>query len=174
MLDQRRIYQVIDNLVGNAIKYNRDGGDVSVRLQRDVGEALITVKDTGIGIHKNDQGRIFERYFRARDGVALKIEGTGLGLAITRAIVERHGGRIWFQSRMGEGTTFFVALPLVLEPGQESLNTALSEGFRSSGESAESHYSSSGSYSSEASDVVDDRSQENIRLSHNDYTSDKS
>jgi signal transduction histidine kinase len=174
MLDRRRISQVIDNLVGNAIKYNRDGGQVTVSLQRDVTEALITVKDTGIGIHKSDQARIFERYFRAREGVALKIEGTGLGLAITHAIVEKHGGRIWFKSRAGEGTSFFVALPMVTPPGQETLNPALVEGLRGGGESADAYQSISVSYHSEASDVVDDRSQENIRLSHNDYTPDKS
>jgi signal transduction histidine kinase len=174
MLDHRRIYQVVDNLVSNAIKYNRDGGQVSIQLQREDAQAVITIKDTGIGIHHSDQERIFERYFRARDGIAMKIEGTGLGLAITRAIVERHGGRIWFESHAGEGTSFFVALPLVLEAGGEGVNSTLMEGVRSSAESADGHYDGLGSYPSEASDVVDDRAQENIRLSHNDYTADKS
>jgi Histidine kinase-, DNA gyrase B-, and HSP90-like ATPase len=173
-LDRRRIYQVVDNLVSNAIKYNLDGGQVTVQLQGGLEEAVISVKDTGIGIHRKDQARIFERYFRARDGIEKKIEGSGLGLAITRAIVERHGGRIWFDSRSGEGTTFFVSLPLIPEPTPESLNPVLAEDMRSGGESAEAYRYRTSSYPSEASDVVDDRSQENLRLSHNDYTTDKS
>jgi signal transduction histidine kinase len=174
MLDRRRIYQVIDNLVGNAIKYNRDGGQVFVQVHREIAEAIVTVKDTGIGIHRHDQDRIFERYFRSRDGLAMKIEGTGLGLAITRAIVERHGGRIWFESRAGEGTSFYVALPLRAEPGQEIHNPRLADGVRLAGESTDDYIDRTSSFPSEASDVVDDRAQENTRLSYNDHTADKS
>jgi signal transduction histidine kinase len=174
MLDRRRIYQVIDNLVGNAIKYNRDGGQVFVQIHREIAEAIVTVKDTGIGIHRHDQDRIFERYFRARDGLAQKIEGTGLGLAITRAIVERHGGRIWFESRAGEGTSFYVALPLRADIGQETHNPRLADGVRLAGESTDDYIDRTSSFPSEASDVVDDRAQENTRLSYNDHTADKS
>ncbi|MBI5666614.1 MAG: HAMP domain-containing histidine kinase [Chloroflexi bacterium] len=117
MGDAQWLAQVMDNLVSNAVKYNRDGGQVWVRATQDVDRIIVSVRDTGMGITAEDQPRVFERFFRAREGVARRIEGSGLGLAITRAIVQKHGGRIWFESQPGEGTTFFVSLPLEISEG---------------------------------------------------------
>ncbi len=114
--DRGRMYQLLDNLISNAIKFTPEGGAVAIRLARSGDVARLEVEDSGVGIAADDQQQLFERFFRAsntRDG---QIPGTGLGLYIARAIVEAHGGRIGVQSRPGEGTCFRVELPLVREP----------------------------------------------------------
>ncbi len=111
--DAARIAQVLDNLLSNAIKYNRHGGSVAITANREAEHMLVMVQDTGIGIAVDDQPHVFDRFFRAPEGVRLKIEGSGLGLSITRGIIERHGGRIWVQSELNVGSTFFFTLPLV-------------------------------------------------------------
>src|SRR5581483_9011914 len=108
-----RLGQILVNLLHNAIKFSPDGTSVEVRLERVPGGLRIAVRDEGIGIPREAQSRIFERFYkvdRARGG------GTGLGLAIARHIVEAHGGRIWVESEEGRGSTFFVVLPT--EPGR--------------------------------------------------------
>ncbi|MDE2291461.1 MAG: GAF domain-containing sensor histidine kinase, partial [Elusimicrobia bacterium] len=108
---ERWLGQVLENLVSNAVKFSRDGGRVRVALAHK-GEGLqATVVDDGIGIPAADQGRIFEKFFRASNRDATNAPGTGLGLAICRHIVDRHGGRIWFESREGEGTRFHFVVP---------------------------------------------------------------
>ncbi|WP_159500862.1 PAS domain-containing sensor histidine kinase [Microbacterium sp. 18062] len=105
--DPLRLRQVIDNLVSNAVKYNRDGGEVSLGCTTDGVETWILVRDTGSGIPAADQERLFERYFRARTDVG----GTGLGLSISRDIARAHGGDITVRSDRGVGSTFMVQLP---------------------------------------------------------------
>ena len=110
------MFQLLDNLLGNSIKFTPEGGRVEVRLHGDGGLARLEVSDSGIGIAEDDQRHLFERFFRAantRDGA---IPGTGLGLYIARAIVEAHRGAISVESRPGKGTCFRVELPLVREP----------------------------------------------------------
>lgn len=103
--------QMISNLVGNAVKYNRESGTVWVEAA-DGGDVLqMTVRDNGLGIPENDLPRVFEPFFRSSDGKLRKIEGSGLGLAIVKTIVERHHGTITAESVFGEGTTFIVMLP---------------------------------------------------------------
>jgi signal transduction histidine kinase len=110
--DAKWLRVVVDNLVSNAVKFSRPGGKVSIRLS-DKGDFIeVCVADEGIGIHPEDQGRIFEKFFRARNRSELSVPGTGLGLTITREVVTRHGGRIWFVSDVGKGTQFFVTLPV--------------------------------------------------------------
>ncbi|MHB8696003.1 MAG: sensor histidine kinase, partial [Solirubrobacteraceae bacterium] len=109
--DQARLGQVFDNLVSNAIKYTPKGGHVSVRVTRKGETATIAVTDSGIGIPKNEQSQMFDRFFRTASARASGVPGTGLGLAITRGIVEAHGGTIGFDSIEGCGTTFRVTLP---------------------------------------------------------------
>jgi PAS domain S-box-containing protein len=113
-VDGTRIEQVLLNLLSNAIKYSPDGGRVSIRLRRRTadGEVELQLQDHGIGIPQEQQSLIFGRFVRADNARAAEIGGTGLGLYISRGLVEQHGGRIWFESREGKGTTFFVTLPL--------------------------------------------------------------
>jgi signal transduction histidine kinase len=110
--DERRIVQVLDNLLTNAIKFSRDGGSVVVEVRGDGATASIAVADTGIGIPADEQGHVFSRFYRARAASDLAVPGTGLGLAITRALVDQHGGTIELESREGEGTRVTVTLPV--------------------------------------------------------------
>jgi signal transduction histidine kinase len=134
--DRDRVRQILSNLLSNAIKYSPEGGEVVLQatvLQRPAGNAtlsnrpasapplppepamLISVRDRGIGIPQHELTRIFERFYRVDNSNTRRIGGTGLGLAITRALVELHGGRIWAESTPGEGSTFYVTLPLATE-----------------------------------------------------------
>jgi two-component system phosphate regulon sensor histidine kinase PhoR len=110
--DADGLERLLVNLVDNAIKYNRPGGEVVLRLAAAGGEALIEVTDTGIGIPQEAIGRIFERFYRVDKGRARDEGGTGLGLAIVKHIAQSHGGHVEVESRMGRGTTFRVLLPL--------------------------------------------------------------
>jgi len=114
MIDPRRIEQVVSNLISNAIKYSPDGGEVEIAAceDRKANTALLSVRDYGIGIPAHQQGRIFSRFMRADNAHAHNIGGTGLGLYLCRELVERHDGRIWFESVEGQGSTFYVSLPL--------------------------------------------------------------
>jgi PAS domain S-box-containing protein len=106
--DKTRMDQVVTNLLLNAIKYG-DGSRIDVNLSsKNAGTVLIQVKDRGIGIHKQDQLRVFDRFERA---ASHNYGGLGLGLYITRRFVERHGGKIWVESQIKKGSTFFVELP---------------------------------------------------------------
>jgi len=117
-VDPRRMEQVLSNLIGNAIKYSPEGGsiEVTIREEEQAHEALLCVSDHGIGIPAQQQLLVFGRFARADNARAHSIGGTGLGLYLCRELVERHGGRIWFESTEGQGSTFFVALPLVPFP----------------------------------------------------------
>lgn len=110
--DNRRLMQVIDNLLSNAIKYNNDNGLVTINVTRDSDSVKVSVQDTGMGISPEDQPHVFERFFRARQSVAMRIEGSGLGLAISKGIIQKHRGRIWMQSNLGEGSVFSFTLPM--------------------------------------------------------------
>jgi signal transduction histidine kinase len=109
--DRGRMFQLMDNLVSNAIKFTPAGGDVRVSLTPVNGVVRLEVRDTGIGIGSAEQRRLFERFFRAATASDRQIPGTGLGLYIARAIVEAHGGSISVRSELGEGTSFRVELP---------------------------------------------------------------
>jgi two-component system, OmpR family, phosphate regulon sensor histidine kinase PhoR len=109
-----RLQQVLTNLIGNAIKYTRDGGHVRVVVEGpgQTGDPLrIRVQDTGIGIPARDLPHVFDKFYRVKSDATAGIAGTGLGLAITRSIVEAHGGRIGVESTEGTGSTFWVELP---------------------------------------------------------------
>lgn len=113
-VDTRFFMQVFVNLIDNAIKYTPDGGTIEVTAEFTGNELIVHVKDTGIGIPLASQARVFERFYRVDKGRAREMGGTGLGLAITKHIVLRHGGRIWLESTLGQGTVFHVALPNTL------------------------------------------------------------
>jgi two-component system CheB/CheR fusion protein len=111
-VDASRIAQVLDNLIGNAVKYTPEGGLVVVRLSSSEAFAKFSVTDTGNGIPTDQLGRLFKRYQRL-PGESRRSSGTGLGLVIVKAIVEAHGGRVWAESAgIGEGSTFSFELPL--------------------------------------------------------------
>jgi signal transduction histidine kinase len=110
--DKGRMFQLLDNLVSNAIKFTPEGGDVAVSLARVNGVVQLEVADTGIGIAENEQQQLFERFFRASTAAQRHIPGTGLGLYIARAIVEAHGGSISVDSVPGQGTSFRIDLPV--------------------------------------------------------------
>jgi two-component system NtrC family sensor kinase len=108
-----RLRQLVTNLVDNAIKYTPAGGTVRVRAESDDGQVVLQVSDTGPGIPAADQPYLFDKFFRASN-VPKDAIGTGLGLSIVKSIVDSHGGRIWVDSTLGEGTTFTVVLPAVV------------------------------------------------------------
>jgi signal transduction histidine kinase len=112
--DERRIAQVLLNLVGNAIKFT-DVGEVAVRASATNGSLTIAVRDTGPGIPEADQAKIFEEFQQADSSVTKKKGGTGLGLAISKRIIEMHGGKIGVESHLGEGSTFSITLPLIVD-----------------------------------------------------------
>ena len=114
-VDRVRIEQVLTNLLSNAIKYSPQGGPIELTIREEVEPhaALLSIRDRGIGIPVGQQERIFGRFVRAENARASEITGTGLGLYLSRELVERHGGRLWFESTEGEGSTFFMALPIL-------------------------------------------------------------
>lgn len=103
---------VVDNLVENAVRYNRDGGRVDVRVRRDGTQVVLEVEDTGIGIPEADRDRVFERFYRVDKARSRAAGGTGLGLSLVRNAVERHGGTVTVDSVPGEGSLFRVVLPV--------------------------------------------------------------
>jgi signal transduction histidine kinase len=109
--DERKVKQVLLNLLSNALKFTPEGGriDVTGRLHDDVAE--ISVADTGVGIAPEDQDAVFEE-FRQVGAADKKAEGTGLGLALSRKFIELHGGKIWVKSQVGQGSTFTFTLPV--------------------------------------------------------------
>jgi signal transduction histidine kinase len=110
--DRRRLAQVIDNLVSNAIKFSPDAGSVDLTVDRGNGKVTIEVEDRGIGISESERERLFERFFRSQGALDRQIPGTGLGLYITKSIVEAHGGSVAARSVAGEGSSFVVELPV--------------------------------------------------------------
>ena len=99
------------NLVGNAIKFT-DAGEVVIKAAASNGTFNLSVRDTGPGISAADQAKLFQEFQQADNSITRKKDGTGLGLAISKRIIEMHGGRIWIESIVGQGSTFFLTLPV--------------------------------------------------------------
>ena len=112
LMDQEKIKLVIENFIDNAIKYTFPGGKVTVEVIRGTNEIEVRVKDTGVGVPKDQQSRVFTRFFRGSNVVRLDTEGSGLGLFLAKNIIEAHGGKIGFESESGKGSTFYFTLPL--------------------------------------------------------------
>jgi two-component system NtrC family sensor kinase len=106
-----QLNQMVDNLIGNAVKYTPDGGEITVTLIQEENQLIMNVTDSGPGIPLEEQGRIFEKFYRASNAPE-DVSGTGLGLAIVKNIVDNHHGRIWVNSKPGEGAAFTVVLPI--------------------------------------------------------------
>ena len=110
--DRRRLAEVLQNLLDNAIQYTLPGGQIMVSASAQEGEVTFTVSDTGIGIPQADQPRIFERFYRVDVARSREVGGTGLGLSIAKHLVEAHGGRIWVDSEVGQGSQFHFTVPV--------------------------------------------------------------
>jgi signal transduction histidine kinase len=107
--DQHRLLQVLENLVGNAIKFTPAGGRITIGAARDGQATVFRISDTGSGMRPDELPHVFDRFWQARKRSR---DGAGLGLPITKGIVEAHGGRIWVESTLGRGTSFFFTVPL--------------------------------------------------------------
>ncbi|MCB9077567.1 MAG: HAMP domain-containing protein [Anaerolineaceae bacterium] len=110
--DVRRLTQVLNNLISNAIRYTPEDGRLTIKAQAQPQTVLITLTDTGLGISAEDLPHIFDRFYRADHSRNRKTGGSGLGLAIAKQLVTLHGGRIWAESQPSQGTTFFLTLPI--------------------------------------------------------------
>jgi PAS domain S-box-containing protein len=111
--DERRLKQVMFNLLSNSAKFTPDGGAITVKAKKEEKELVISVSDTGIGMTPQEQKRLFEAFYQASGGIKGKTPGTGLGLAITKSIVEKHGGKIWMESEgTNKGSKFTFTLPI--------------------------------------------------------------
>ncbi|HSN76125.1 MAG TPA: ATP-binding protein [Anaerolineae bacterium] len=120
--DEARIRQVLDNLVSNAIKYSPQGGPIRIGGWQGGPGVTVYVADQGIGIPADEQGRLFDSFYRVDSGLRRQTKGTGLGLYLCKAIVEAHDGRIWVRSELGKGTTFFFVLPARTDTQKTTMN----------------------------------------------------
>ena len=123
--DGDQLEKVVLNLLSNAVKFTGAGGIVDVSVASDAGDALITVRDTGVGISAAELPRIFERFYQVDGENTRKYDGTGIGLALVKELVDLHGGEISVSSVVGEGTTFVVRLPIGAVPTQAATHTTL-------------------------------------------------
>ncbi|MBS1251476.1 MAG: Non-motile and phage-resistance protein [Anaerolineales bacterium] len=121
LCDEARAQQIIGNLLSNANKYTPHGGSITISVEpaEEEGFLQVAVADNGVGIPGEDQKRLFDLFFRAKSAHATDASGAGLGLFITRSLVELHGGRIWVESEVDQGTTFYVTFPATGEPAGE-------------------------------------------------------
>ena len=110
-IDPFRVSQVVDNLLQNAVRYSSEGSPIRVDVTHEDGAVCVSVADSGVGTPEDIQGRIFTAFFLGRQAGVASVPGSGLGLSISKEIVEAHGGRIWFFSTLGAGTTFYFKVP---------------------------------------------------------------
>jgi two-component system phosphate regulon sensor histidine kinase PhoR len=131
--DRRRLAEVLQNLLDNAIQYTLPGGQIMLSAETGGDEVVLTVSDTGIGIPQADQPRIFERFYRVDVARSREAGGTGLGLAIAKHLVEVHGGRLWVESEVGQGSQFHFSVPLFDSEPPTPRSPANSTGGRGNG-----------------------------------------
>lgn len=126
--DRDRLEQVLGNLIENAVKYSPEGSDVIVEVEPDGNRVITSITDRGIGIPNDELAQVFERFHRGRHVSSTNYGGLGLGLYISKQIVERHNGAIWVDSRQGEGTTFFFAIPIATRGADEEREARAASG----------------------------------------------
>lgn len=112
MLSKEKIYLVIQNILDNAIKYTPVGGKIKMSLNSNGKELEIKVEDSGIGISEEDKKNLFNKFFRGSKAAKMEEVGSGLGLFIAKNIIQEHKGKIWFESKENQGSTFFISLPV--------------------------------------------------------------
>lgn len=118
-IDTDRMIQVLDNILNNAIKYSPAGGNITCRLLETHKNVVLSISDEGLGIPKQQLGKVFDRFYRVDKARSREMGGSGLGLAISKEAIKAHGGNIWVESEEGKGSTFFISLPY--EPYEEEL-----------------------------------------------------
>lgn len=123
-VDMDFLREILDNLIGNAIKYTPEGGQIWVNVRGDGDKVLINVTDTGIGISAEDAAHIFQKFYRVDNSQTRQIGGTGLGLYLVKQRVEALHGRVWLESAFGQGSTFFVSLPRLSSSEYEKMSIA--------------------------------------------------
>jgi len=111
MSEANKIKQALNNIISNAITYTPSGGKIAIDLKIQGGDVVGSIRDTGFGIPKNQQDKIFKKFFRGSNILAVETSGTGLGLYIAKSFIEASGGKLWFESEEGKGTTFYFTLP---------------------------------------------------------------
>ncbi len=111
-VDPETMRAVLQNLLENAIKYTIDGGKIYIDVKQDGEYLLVSIADSGIGIPEDQKGEVFSKFFRARNALKKETDGSGLGLYIAKTVVEKNGGKIWFETEEGKGTTFYFTVPL--------------------------------------------------------------
>jgi len=114
--DRAKISLVVQNLLENAIRYSLPGGEIAISLNLKENKLEFSIRDTGIGIPREVQKHIFTKFFRSPNAIKIEAKGSGLGLFVSKNIIEAHGGKIWFESREGKGTTFYFTLPIKWRP----------------------------------------------------------
>ena len=114
---REHIFEAIENLISNGLRYSREGGTVTITIQSDQKKEILEIRvaDTGIGIPKVDQEKIFSKFFRASNAVRSFTDGSGLGLSVVKSYVEENGGTVRFESEENMGSTFIITLPLAKE-----------------------------------------------------------
>ena len=112
LIDVEKMRAVLQNLLENAIKYTPPDGQIGINLQVVDGFVQISIQDNGIGISEEEKRNIFNRFFRAKNAIKVETDGSGLGLFIAKGIIDKHGGKIWFDSQVGKGTTFHFTVPI--------------------------------------------------------------
>src|SRR4030042_477467 len=114
LIDVEKIRLAIDNLLENSMRYPPSGGKITITLDysEEKQEVEFIIQDTGIGIPKDQQSRVFSKFFRGANVIRMETEGSGLGVFLAKNIIEAHGGKIWFESKEGQGTTFYFSLPV--------------------------------------------------------------
>lgn len=110
-MDKEKMELAVQNLLENAAKYTPEGGSIHIVLEKHEAEVVFKIKDTGVGIPDSEHERIFTKFFRGDNVIKMETEGSGLGLYTTRNIIDAHRGKIWFESKEGEGATFYFSLP---------------------------------------------------------------
>jgi signal transduction histidine kinase len=120
-IDKDRVSQVVDNLIGNAMKFSPDGGTISVIVEEREKDVLVTIADEGIGVPEDKQLKIFERFYQVDGSSRRRFGGTGIGLAIVKRIIDAHQGEIWVESEVNHGSTFYFTLPRAYQ--EETMET---------------------------------------------------
>lgn len=115
LADRDKIGTVISNLLSNAVKYSPLGTEITLTCKKSTDLVQVSVKDKGVGINDQDKSRLFERYYRVESNNSPYISGFGIGLYLSAEIIQRHDGKVWVESEVSKGSTFYFTLPILLK-----------------------------------------------------------